>query len=61
MKIKMCPICNTCFFDDSMTCEVCGYEFVNKEVDLSPVLVFTDFSISDCPDFVVLDNTGGLD
>ncbi len=36
-KIKFCPQCNGCLFDDMMTCCVCGYQFTKQEDDLVPL------------------------
>ncbi len=41
-KIKFCPHCNGCMFDDMMTCRVCGYEYTEPDDDLVPLDAYGD-------------------
>ncbi len=41
-KIKFCPQCNGCLFDDMMTCCVCGYQFTRPDDDLVPLDAYGD-------------------
>ncbi len=41
-KIKFCPQCNGCLFDDMMTCCVCGYQFPQEEDDSVPLSAYED-------------------
>ncbi len=42
-KIKFCPQCNSCLFDDMMSCCVCGYQFTQQDDDLVPLSAYGDF------------------
>ncbi len=44
-KIKFCPQCNSCLFDDMMTCCVCGYQFTQEEQDLVPLSAYADIGL----------------
>ncbi len=41
-KIKFCPQCNSCLFDDMMTCCVCGYQFAHQDRDLVPLCAYEE-------------------
>ncbi len=41
-KIKFCPQCNSCLFDDMMTCCVCGYQFTCEEDDPVPLSAYDE-------------------
>ncbi len=52
-KIKFCPQCNSCLFDDMMTCCVCGYQFTREDDEPVPLSAYDEVGVWDAPAYDV--------
>ncbi len=49
-KIKFCPQCNSCLFDDMTSCCVCGYQYPCIEQDKVPLSAYDEIGELDFAD-----------
>lgn len=60
-KIKFCPQCNSCLFDDMMTCCVCGYQFTHEDEDPVPLSAYDDVGVWEAEDDVTQEEVKSKD